>query len=128
MPALSRLNTSLMAIGGVGTSIATMFVGATGPLVGVFLKVVFTDRRALVAAMASTMTLQHSLKVVTFTLVGVEFWTWTALIVAMIASGYLGTITGTHFLNRMDEGLFRKGFRIVLTVIALDLLRRAVMA
>ncbi len=128
IPAFSSIGPWLMAFGGVGTAFATMFVGATGPLVGVFFKEIFTDRRALVASMAAALAMQHSLKVVAFTLAGIQFWSWAGLIVAMIISGYVGTMAGTRLLNRIAEKDFRKVFRVILTIIALDLLRRAIWA
>ena len=42
----------------------------------------------------------------------------------MIASGYLGTIYGTRLLEKLPEETFRRWFRIGLTLLALDLIRR----
>ena len=50
------------------------------------------------------------------------------LLAAMIASGFLGTIAGARMLMRMPETRFRLVFRILLTVLALDLMRRGVSA
>ena len=44
----------------------------------------------------------------------------------MVLSGYLGTIYGTRLLERLPEAAFRRWFRIGLTVLALDLLRRGI--
>ncbi len=45
----------------------------------------------------------------------------------MILSGLIGTVYGTRILDRMPEESFRKWFRIALTVLALDLLRRGLL-
>jgi uncharacterized membrane protein YfcA len=45
---------------------------------------------------------------------------------AMIATGYLGTIFGTRLLGIIPEKTFRFWFRILLTLIALDLARRGI--
>jgi uncharacterized protein len=42
----------------------------------------------------------------------------------MIASGYLGTLLGARLLENMDEARFRFWFRIGVTVLAAELLRR----
>jgi uncharacterized protein len=42
----------------------------------------------------------------------------------MIVSGYLGTVYGSRLLEKLPEELFRRWFRIGLTVLALDLLRQ----
>ena len=43
----------------------------------------------------------------------------------MIASGYLGTMIGARLLENMNEDAFRFWFRIAVTVLAAELLRRA---
>jgi uncharacterized membrane protein YfcA len=44
----------------------------------------------------------------------------------MIASGFVGTALGSRLLVKVPESAFRWGFRIVLSLVALDLLRHAV--
>ena len=73
------------------------------------------------------MTVQHSLKIVVFGLAGFAFAEWIPLVAAMIASGYAGTIWGTQLLERLPEERFRFWFKILLTVLALDMLRRGLM-
>jgi uncharacterized membrane protein YfcA len=48
------------------------------------------------------------------------------LVAAMIVSGFVGTVYGTALLERMPEETFRKWFRIGISVLALDLLRRGI--
>jgi uncharacterized protein len=43
----------------------------------------------------------------------------------MIATGLAGTATGSLVLARMPETRFRNGMRLVLSLMALDLIRRA---
>ncbi|MFY8113295.1 MAG: sulfite exporter TauE/SafE family protein, partial [Rhabdaerophilum sp.] len=71
------------------------------------------------------MTAQHLLKVLAFSLIGVALVPWLPLIAAMIVSGFIGTVMGTRLLEKMPERLFQTILKIVLTLIALDLLRRA---
>ena len=48
-------------------------------------------------------------------------------IAAMIATGYLGTITGARILSVVPERVFRRVFKLLLTLLALDLIRRALL-
>lgn len=108
-------------------ALLSMMVGATGPLVSaIFAQFFRNERKALVATHATAMTVQHALKIVVFGLAGFAFGEWLALVLLMICSGFLGTIFGTRLLERMPEELFRKWFRIGITVLALDLLRRGI--
>jgi uncharacterized membrane protein YfcA len=44
----------------------------------------------------------------------------------MVISGFAGTALGSRLLVKVPETAFRWGFRILLSVIALDLIREAV--
>ncbi len=128
IPGIDKLTRTGLAIGSVVVALIGMLVGATGPLVSVLFAQFFAnDRKALVATHAAGMVAQHGLKIVVFGLAGFAFSDWLPLIAAMIASGYLGTVYGTRLLERMPEESFRKWFKIAITVLALDLLRRGLM-
>lgn len=122
----------LKSFTGYGLAIASgiiaclsMFLGATGPLmVSVLGAMIHDDRKALVATSAAAMTLHHGLKVIVFGLAGFAFANWLPLIAAMIATGYLGTLTGSKLLNRIPEEKFRLVFKIILTLLALQMLVR----
>lgn len=112
-------------VGGAVISAISMVVGATGPLVAIFIKGL-ADRRQLVATHAMLMTLQNVMKIVVFVALGFAFAAYLPLIAAMIATGFLGTATGSRLLVKVPESAFRWGFKIVLTVVALDILREAI--
>lgn len=113
-------------VGGAVISALSMLVGATGPLVAVFLKGI-ADRRQLVATHAMLMTFQNAFKVVVFVALGFAFSSYLPLIAAMILAGFGGTALGSRLLVRVPESAFRWGFRIILTLVALDLLRGALL-
>jgi uncharacterized membrane protein YfcA len=71
------------------------------------------------------MCIQHGLKVVAFGWLGFNFGDWLPLMAAMIAAGFLGTWMGTRLLERMPEEVFKAVLNWLLTVLSLDLLRRA---
>ena len=113
---------------GIGTTFITMFVGATGPLVSSFLSPEKLGREPVVATLAACMTLQHGFKGIAFGVLGFYFQPWIPVIVAMIASGFLGTLLGRRILKGLPERLFSRLFRIVLTLLAGRLLYLAITA
>jgi uncharacterized membrane protein YfcA len=125
-PRIPGLETTGVAIGGLIATFVTIFVGATGPFVQALFLPLKLDRRALVATHAACMVIQHGLKVVAFGYLGFAFGDWLPLIGLMIAAGLLGTWAGTRLLEKLPQALFEKILRVLLTIIALDLLRRAV--
>lgn len=116
----------VLGVGGAVTTALTMFLGATGPLVAALMSRAFDTRQEVVANSAVAMAVQHVLKVAVFGLLGFNLAPWLPLAAAMILSGYLGTIAGARLLDSMDEDAFRFWFRMAVTVLALELLRRAV--
>lgn len=129
IPGIRRINRAGLALVSSGVAVLGMMVGATGPLaVSVLAQFLGEDRKALVATSAVTMLVQHALKIIVFGLLGFAFWPWLPMVALMIASGFLGTIYGTRLLDRLDEKTFRTWFRIGITVLALDLLRRGLIA
>ena len=105
-------------IGAVG-----MIVSATGPLTALFLAR-NPDRRVVVANHAAVMTAQHLSKIAVFAALGFVMGPWLPLVLAMIVAGFAGTWAGGHLLERLPENDFRLGLKALLTLIALDLVRR----
>ena len=129
IPGFDRLSAGGLVLGGGVISALTMLLGATGPLISAFFgQVISDDRKALVATHAAGMTMLHALKIIAFGLLGFAFWQWLPLVVAMIATGYVGTVYGTRLLHALPEKSFRLGFKILLTLLALDLVRRGIIA
>lgn len=128
IPGFDKLSRAGLAAGSAVTALATMFVGATGPLLSAFFaQLMPDDRKALVATHAAGMTIQHFLKVVVFGFAGFAFAAWLPLATAMIVSGYLGTVYGSAWLEKLPEATFRRWFKVGITVLALDMIRRGLM-
>lgn len=108
----------------VGTlaAFATMFVGATGPLIAPFVRSASENRVQLVATHAALMTLQHGFKIVAFGLLGFAFGPYLPFLVIMLALGFVGTVVGRDLLHRMPEHIFRICFNVLLTLLAARLL------
>lgn len=125
IPGIQHIGKIGLAIGSVFLAVLSMMIGATGPLVSAMFAQFFpTDRKALVATHAAGMTAQHLLKIIVFGFLGFAFWQWLPLVAVMIVSGYLGTVYGSAILDRLPEESFRRWFKIGLTLLALDLVRR----
>jgi len=112
---------AFLAVGAVAT-FCTMFVGATGPLVATFMSPERLGRRGVVATSAACLSVQHALKVVVFGAIGFAFLAWLPLLAAMIASGFLGTLSGRHLLERTPEHAFALIYRAAITALAVRLL------
>jgi uncharacterized membrane protein YfcA len=120
--ALGAAGTSVL---GAGTTFLTLFVGATGPLVGAFLRQQHDDRFKTVATFATAMAVQHTLKLGVFQLAGFDLKPWLALAAAMIACGAAGTFIGLRLLRRFSDRHFQLVFKLLLTLLALRLLWQA---
>ncbi len=107
---------------GVLGAFATMFVGATGPLVAPFAAAASDQRQQVVATHAALMTIQHGLKVIAFGVVGFAFGPYLPLLAGLLACGFAGTYVGRRVLHRLPERAFRIGLKAILTAIALRLL------
>lgn len=126
LPPLPSAGSPLVfGIGGAVSTALSMFVGATGPLVAALMGKAFETRQQVVANSAIGMTVQHVLKVAVFGFLGFSLAPWLPLAFAMITAGFAGTVLGARALDRMDEDQFRFWFRIGVTILAAELLRRA---
>jgi len=113
---------------GIVTTIVTMFVGGTGVLVGSFVAPACSERHQFVGTHSVVMTIQHGLKIVTFTLLGFAFGPYIALLVGLVTFSFIGSYVGKLLLNRLPERIFRAALKATLTVLALQLLYSALRA
>lgn len=118
---------SIIGAGGL-TTLASMFVGATGPLVMALIAPFGYDRMTKVATFAGGMVIQHGLKAIVFGLVGFAFASFIPLMLLMIVAGFAGTIVGRRVLLRQSEARFGQVLNIVLTLLALRLFWQAGLA
>lgn len=128
MPKIGRGAPWMLALGGLVASFLTMFVGATGPFAMAVLLPEASNRLRLVGNHAVCMTIQHGLKVVVFGLLGFGFGPWLGLLAGMVGFGFLGTLVGARILRQTSEQRFRAVFRAVMTLLAVTLAVRAVLA
>lgn len=110
-----------VGVGALGTFL-TMFLGATGPVVAAFWNQQrLGGREGQVATHGAVMTITHGLKCIAFGFLGFAFTEWLPILLAMVASGYAGTLSGRKLLAKLDEKTFAIGFKAVLTILAVRL-------
>lgn len=107
---------------GAVSSFLTMFVGATGSFISAMVKTFKFGRMEHVATHSVCMVTQHVVKVVVFGFLGFQFAPYAGLIIAMIASGFLGTVLGKRFLLKTDDVKFHRVLSVILTLLALRLI------
>ena len=126
LPRLAAIGLPGFALTGAITTFMTMIFGATGPFNAVVLSKTFPERLRFQATTAAVMSLQHLVKTLAFALAGFAFAPWLPLIAAMILTGLAGTWVGANILRKTSESRFQLIFKICLTALALDLIRRGV--
>lgn len=107
---------------GVAAGFLTMFFGATGPIAATMLSATALSRLNIAATHAAAMVIQHTVKIAAFGLLGFAYGQWAWLIAVILLSGFAGTYAGTHYLRAMPEETFKRGFKLILTAIAVYLL------
>lgn len=126
-PTLSARGTAgLLLAGGATSSFASMFFGATGPIASAVLATRGLVKQRLVATHAAAMVLQHGFKIGAFGVVGFSYLEWLPLLAAIVAAGFAGTLVGSRLLDDMPDRWFEIGFKVVLTLLALDLARQGI--
>lgn len=108
-------------LAGALTTLLSNLVGASGPMVAAFIKQGSLDRLAKVATFSACMSAQHLTKAFVFGMAGFVFRDWLALMLAMVASGVIGTWLGLRLLHRLSEHRFDTLFKWALTLLALRL-------
>jgi len=123
-PNLSMNKNSIIG-GGIFTTMLSMFVGATGPLVIAMVKHMKSLPVQLVATSAAALVIQHTLKLVAFGFIGFAFLPYLPLTAAMIATGFLGTLIGKKILMKTPPKKFKLALNILISVLALRLIYEA---
>lgn len=112
-------------LGGIITTFATMFIGATGPLAMALLPRSKMKKQQISGTHGALLVGQHGLKIMVFGLLGFEYKVWALFLVFMIAAGFIGTYTGRAILQRLPAKYFQKGITLILTVMAFRMLYQA---
>ncbi|MBK18356.1 MAG: hypothetical protein CMM52_05915 [Rhodospirillaceae bacterium] len=107
---------------GFGGTILALFIGSSGVVIAPFVAKVCNDRHEYVGTQYTYMSLIHGLKILVFGFLGFTLAGYLPLILAMIATAFLGSYLGKMLLKVMPEKLFKIIFQVTLTALALRLL------
>lgn len=127
-PQKHQMSEKGQVLAGAGTTFTSMFVGATGPLVAGFIHRQGYDKLKTTATFATCMSFQHLLKMLVFSTVGFAFWQWLPLIALMILGGMAGTWLGLRVLRKIAFKHFQYVFKLIITLLAINLLVQAITA
>lgn len=123
-PKLSQIkpSRSTLALAGAATTLLSMFVGATGPLVMSIIRAWQLPPANTVANLAACVLVQHGLKVMVFGALGFSFHPYLGLILAMLTMGFIGTWLGKIILLKRPPAQFDWVLKGLLSVLAVPLL------
>ena len=117
-PSVAPAGRNKIVFTGAFSSFLTMCFGATGSFVSAMVKTLKLGRLEHVATHSACMSAQHLIKVIAFGLLGFNYGPYIGLIVAMIASGFVGTVLGKRLLVKMKDESFHKVLAVVLSILA----------
>jgi uncharacterized membrane protein YfcA len=109
----------MLDVGGLLTTVLTMFIGATASFGVSILRAFFFDKVDLVATSSACMAVKKATTIVVVVRLGFAPGPCLLLIALMIAFGFAGTLAGRHVLMRIDAPVFGRITDVVLTVLAL---------
>ena len=118
---------SFYAVGAVQTGLS-LIVGATGPLSTSILTRHLGDKNKIIATGAIFMTISHLSKILIFGLIGFDFSAYSTLIIAMSAGAIVGSYLGTRFRQQLDNQRYLTIVKILLTILALQMIVSRVFA
>jgi len=119
-PEATDPNRRFFLLGGVAGAL-NVTIGATGPLIAPFFLNLGLTRFSLIGTKAACQSLGHLAKTAIFGAVGFVFLDYLPLLASMIPLVIVGTWIGSRVLDRVNEQLFVRLYRTVLTLIALRL-------
>jgi uncharacterized membrane protein YfcA len=113
------------AILGLFQTTLSLFIGIAGPVNMPFLLRENLGRDRTVITHSVQMTSMHLLKVITLGILGFAFGPYLGLMAGMVAAAALGSWIGTRLRGKISEELFRKGIKILITLLAFRMLLKA---
>lgn len=107
---------------GILIGFGSMFLGATGLILGVFFANSGQKKNTIVATQACMQTFNHALKVAGYLYLGFNYFPWLFLMILMMFSAVAGTTYGVNLLKKIPEEIFMKIYNFTLFVSAIKLL------
>ena len=113
---------------GVFQTSLSLFIGIAGPLNMPFLLRENLGRDRTVITHSVQMTAMHTLKVITFGILGFAFWPYWKLVSGMIIAASAGSWLGTKLRGKIPENVFRQGIKFLITLLAFRMIAKATIA
>ena len=121
-PKKEKENQSFIKVGGI-SGLASVFVGATGPLIAPFFLNSKLTKENIIVNKAACQMITHLTKIPLFIyFFNVNYLDEYSILIPLILSVYLGTTLGKKILNFIPENFFSILFKACLTMIALRLI------
>lgn len=100
----------------------SLLSGTIGPVHMVLLKKRFNNQHEIVATAAAMMSIKHGLKVIAFIVIGVQFWQFADVMLAMIVCAVIGSYIGTQLRGRLDKKHFAPVLKVLLSLLAIRMI------
>jgi len=119
-PEAADPNRRFLLLGGVA-GVLNIAIGAVGPLIAPFFLNLGLTRFALIGTKAACQSLGHLAKTAIFGIAGFVFFDYLPVLALMIPLVIAGTWIGSHILEYVNEALFIRTYKVVLSLVALRL-------
>lgn len=121
-PKKEKENQSFIKVGGI-SGLASVFVGATGPLIAPFFLNSRLTKENIIVNKAACQMITHFTKIPLFIyFFNVNYIDEYSILIPLILSVYIGTNLGKKILSFIPERIFKILFKVCLTMIALRLI------
>ena len=121
-PKKEKENQSFIKVGGI-SGLASVFIGATGPLIAPFFLNSKLTKENIIVNKAACQMITHLTKIPLFIyFFNVNYIDEYVILIPLILSVYVGTNLGKKILSFIPERIFTILFKVCLTVIALRLI------
>ena len=108
---------------GIISGFSSIFIGATGPLIAPFYLSANISKEEIIANKAACQMISHLGKIPLFLIYfNVNYLGEYKILVPLILAVFIGTNLGKQVLSFIPENIFRKIFKITLTIIAIKLI------
>jgi len=112
---------------GLVAGVIGIFFGAIGPFIAPFFVRGDILKEELVATKAACQAVTHIIKIFFFGFIGINVMGMWKIFLPLCAMVIVGTLIGKKFLGRISDALFKKIFKVLLTLIALNIVIAQIM-
>jgi uncharacterized membrane protein YfcA len=99
-----------------------IFFGAIGPFIAPFFVRKDVIKEELVATKAACQSISHIIKISLFGFIGINIFPYWNILLYLCLAVILGTVLGKKLLTKMSDVVFKRIFKVLLTIIALRII------